>query len=504
MTRSATATSLSISPSPCPAGIRSSAAAPASAAPIPRSLGLLFAGLVGYVAFGKGFAYAGVPPVFVGEVLLVVVLVGSLRAAAPVPRHAAAVLALGVAGLAAVQLVVDRFVAADPVLETVRGLAPVYYVAFAFGLYALLRRLEGQVGRTAVVEAIDGAVDRVVPFVVVVAFGLGVLLVAEPAWVPVWPVSEAPVLSSKSTDLSVTLALLLPLLVARTRAVRSGPGSEAGRIPARLLMGMWLVATLLVAFRSRGAVLGLVAGCLVVRPDPVRAIKAVLGALAVVVVLYVTGISFNVAGREVSFDGAVESASSLLGSTSTDDQQGNFVGTKQWRTEWWSAIWSDVTGSGADAGRGGLDGGGGRPMLLHGHGWGDNLAVRYGVVPPGAESDPRVLRAPHNIFFSLAGRAGLVLAVGFVAAVVATVVVAARRRRVPTSSPTLLAARGAVVAALVTALTDVYIESPQGAILLWSLVGLLWWGSAATLTEPGPVSVPVPVPVSATGGDGGR
>jgi hypothetical protein len=42
------------------------------------ALRLLGLGLVLYLAFGKGFAYAGIPPVFVGEVLLVVVLVAAL------------------------------------------------------------------------------------------------------------------------------------------------------------------------------------------------------------------------------------------------------------------------------------------------------------------------------------------------------------------------------------------------------------------------------------------
>ena len=44
-------------------------------------------------------------------------------------------------------------------------------------------------------------------------------------------------------------------------------------------------------------------------------------------------------------------------------------------------------------------------MVLHGRGWGDNLALRHGVTPALAADDPRVLRLPHNIFFSLVGRA---------------------------------------------------------------------------------------------------
>jgi hypothetical protein len=47
--------------------------------------------------------------------------------------------------------------------------------------------------------------------------------------------------------------------------------------------------------------------------------------------------------------------------------------------------------------------------------------------------------------------------------------------RVP---PVIQAARGAVTAAVVTGLTDIFIESPQGGILFWSLIGFLWWACA--------------------------
>jgi hypothetical protein len=438
---------------------------PADHATAASSLRVLFAGLVLYTAFGKGFAYAGLPPVFIGEVLLVIVIAGALRTTAHVPRNAAALLAAALVGLAAVQFAVDRFVGADPLIESLRGVATIYYAAFAFGVFALLRQLEGHVGREAVVRLVESAFDRVAPFVTIVVAGLAALLVTQPTWVPAWPVSGAPMLLSKSTDLAVALTILLPVLVAAAR--------DPGRMSPRLLLALWLVAAVLVAFRSRGALLGLVVGGLAVQPRPVRALKALLAVVVVMTALYITGISFDVAGREVSFTAAVDSTASILGNPPSDEIGDNYVGTKEWRSEWWSAIWADVTT---------------KPMVLHGYGWGDNLAVRYGVVAPSVTTGPHVLRAPHSIFFSLAGRAGLVVAVGFMAVFACTVVPTFRPSGLTSRSVALQAARGGFVAALVTALTDVYLESPQGAILFWSLAGLLWWGTSAPVgDEPVPV-----------------
>src|SRR5262245_38904796 len=102
---------------------------PVHHATVPLSLRVLFAGLVLYTAFGKGFAYAGIPPLFIGEVLLVIVIAGALRTSAHVPRNGAALLAACLAGLAVVQLAIDRFVGADPLIESLRGAATIYYAA---------------------------------------------------------------------------------------------------------------------------------------------------------------------------------------------------------------------------------------------------------------------------------------------------------------------------------------------------------------------------------------
>jgi hypothetical protein len=308
---------------------------------------------------------------------------------------------------------------------------------------------------------VDDAFSRAVPPLTIAAFVLAALLLVTVTGIPTWPWTDAPVLLSKATDLSVTLALLLPFLVGADLRPRQG---RAGR----LLLPLFGTAALLVIFRSRGALLALAAGAFMVRPRPERALKGLFGAVAVALTLYVSGVSFTVGERQVSFQHIVESAASLLGGPG-ESADSIYVATRNWRTDWWDDIWTDVRA---------------QRMVLHGHGWGDNLAVRHGLVPQSASNQPRVLRAPHNIFFSLAGRAGLLTAVGFL---VVPVVTAARTFRIGDDARRSLAvgaARGGIVAAVVVALSDVYLESPQGGILYWSLIGLLWWASAPGLPAP--------------------
>jgi hypothetical protein len=431
----------------------------------PLGLQLLFVGLVLYAAFGKGFAYAGWPPVFVGEVLLVVVLAAAVRPWAAIPRNAAALLTAGLWGMAVVQFGLDRVDAAVPLLETVRGLAPIYYGIYAFAAYALLGAWESRVGRAGVMGAVEQAVVRATPFVLAGALVLAALLLVEPTGLPTWPGSGVPLLLTKPGDIAVTLVLLSSVLLSWRLSDRV-IGTRS------LLIVMWCAAAVFVTFRSRGALLAVIAGLVVARPNPVRLAKGVLAVVTLLLVLYVTGLSVEIRGREVSYAAVSDAVASLVGTTPEDEIGSNYIGTRNWRAQWWEDIWADARAE---------------HMILHGHGWGDNLAVRYGVVPPDAADDPQVLRLPHSILFSLIGRAGVVFAVAFMAVPVLTVARSFRPRAGIAVGPVVAGARGAVVAAVVTGLTGVFIESPQGGILFWSLIGFLWWATADHAIEDGPV-----------------
>ena len=438
---------------------RRSAGGLQTATSTPALLRLLFVGLMLYAAFGKGFAYAGWPPVFVGELLLACVLLAAARPWAAIPRNAAAVVTAGLVALAIVQFAVDRLGAAVPLQETLRGLAPIYYSAFAFALFALLRSLERTAGRHVVLAQVDRGLTKATPWVLAALVVLAVLLLVEPAGLPTWPTSGVSLLLTKSGDIAVTLVLFASLLFTDGAVKRFGAWRH-------LLVAMWALTALLVTFRSRGALLALIVGLVIMRPHLVRIVKAVLVGIAVVLALYVTGLSLGVGGREISYEAIGDAVASVLGAGPEDQIGSNYLDTTNWRADWWGEIWTDVREE---------------RMILHGRGWGDNLALRHGVIPALAADDPRALRLPHNIFFSLVGRAGLLTAIGFLLVPLLTIIRTFRGNGAPTARPLVEAARGAVAAAVTTGLSDIYLESPQGGILFWSLIGFLWWAVTPAL-----------------------
>jgi hypothetical protein len=442
-------------------GAQSADAAPtartdATARRVEPVLVVLFGGLVLYAALGKGFAYAGWPPLFVGEVLLALVLLATWHANAAVPRNIPAAVTAGLVGIAAIQVTVDVLDGGHELIEIARGVAPITYAAFAFGMYALLRRWEGGAGRRQVLATIDATVARLVPLIIATLAVLASVLLTGTTWGPRWPGSGVPMLLTKPGDIAVTVVLVAPYVLRATAS-----GRPVAR--RRLMFGLWVAVSLLISFRSRGALLALAAGLLVARPRPERVLRMVVAVGVLLFVLYLTGVTVRAGNREISYQEVGRIVTSIVDSDAEDAPGSNLVGTRHFRTDWWGAIWDDALQ---------------RPMLVTGNGWGDNLTLRYHGQSEERADDPRALRSPHDIFFSLVGRAGLITAFAFVFVPLATVWRALARPGAGRDLRIVEGVRGAVVASLTTALADVYLESPQGAILYWSLIGFLWWVTA--------------------------
>jgi hypothetical protein len=419
-----------------------------------RSLVLVGIAVTCYAAFGKGFAYAGYPPVYVGEVVLAILLAGSLRLSAPVPRNKSALCALALAVLAGSQLIIEVVDGGSPLIEVVRSFAPIYYMLWALVVYWELVAAERRRSRAAVVDMVLQWYIRAGRLVVLVVPAVALLLVVQWSGVPHWPGSGVAVVLPGSTDISVALVAFQPSLRHQPSGRRS------------FLVGCWLIAAVLVAARSRAALLALVAGVAVsslvshgVTRAAARILKTAMVAAMIMLVLAVSGLSITVGSRELSARSIVESVQSVFGDVPEGTDLAN---TRDWRARWWSDIWNDVSQRG---------------YILNGFGWADNLAVRYGVIPPDAGADPQALRYPHNIFFSLAGRAGLVVTGLFMAVPLLAVATMRRASRGASSKEKLLmeAATATIVGALLVAFTDVYLESPRGLVLFWTSLGLSWW-----------------------------
>ncbi|CAB4365450.1 MAG: hypothetical protein F2681_15890 [Actinobacteria bacterium] len=405
------------------------------------------------LAFGKGFAYCGVPPLFVGEVVLAGTLLLVVRRGMSVPQGLAPLVALIFVVFGTVQLILDLFLEHPSLVEEVRGFALVYYSLYAMTVYAILCRMEARTSAAEVVDRLERALRRSTRWLVPVFFVLSAQLVTGRLPSPAWPGSGVRMLFTKATDVSVGLAFVLPFVA---------EGWRARRVGSRLTAVLWVAASLLVIARSRAAVLALCIG--LAFTFGVRAVQIARAAAATALgyaILWVSGLHLKVGHRELSAAGLRDSVVAVFRPSSVGS---NYAGTSDWRSNWWSNIWSDIHAQG---------------MWARGTGWSTNLATRY--LDPGNTAQQQqqfvALRLPHNIFFSVAGRAGLVAGVLFVLIGAVAVVASrpSRRVRALRSRPLADAFRVSVAAGLVVGLTDVYIESPQGGIVFWCGCGVLWW-----------------------------
>lgn len=415
----------------------------------PFALVVTFALLVLYTGrMGRGVA----------DLALVVLLVQALRPDMAIPRHPAVAAVAVVAAIVAVQVGVELLEGTDDPGMIVTNLGAVYGAGFAFAVYALMRRWEASAGRAAVEQRLRRAVDRVVPAVVVALALLALRLVLLPDLGAGLPAAVQPIVYVSTAVVAPTLAFVLPVLAG------AGRDTLAARW-RRPLVATWLLAFAVFAFEGRAVALGVGIGLAVTHLRPARLLRVAYGVLVVLVALWATGLSIGVGEREVSFDQAVEAARSVVSSES-DEEDADLYRTKEWRTEWWAEIVEDVRSE---------------PFVLRGHGWDVSLGDRYGMNDArrelGLDLPPIVF--PHNLFLTLAGLGGVVLAVMFLAVPVLTL---ARRRSGGGALAT--GARAAVVAALVVSMTGVLIEGSSGGSFFWVMVGLLWWFDAAPV-QPG-------------------
>jgi hypothetical protein len=406
-------------------------------------LGLMCVTLFGYALFGKGWAYVGIPPLFIGDVVLV----------------------LGVARL----------------LLLTRGwggifLSPPLWLLLVLMGWGLLRTWPYVT--TYRVDALRDAVVWGYAAFVPVIFGL---IVARPArlallirryatfartfvaavpvvWlalrfggdaIPRWPWADVPIIHAKGGDLLVHLAGVLAFWAAGVGTVR----------PFFVLL-LACDAALIGAY-NRGGLMAflLVFGlCGLFRP-----LAGTLWRLAAVVacallVMAVTDVRFKIPGkgREVSFAQLSENVLSVAGGSDEE----NLDGTKQWRLRWWGDIFNYTVN--------------GR-YFWTGKGFGINLADDDGYQGTAWEGQ---LRSPHNGHMTMLARAGvpglvlwLLVHFGWGAEVFNRYFQAraSGKRRWQGLFLFLLCYWCAFMA---NASFDVFIEGPMGGIWLWTIYGV--------------------------------
>lgn len=400
--------------------------------------------LIGYALAGRGFAYLGVAPLFVGEIVLALglsALLASHRLRTLIGRPLPFLLLAFMAWSALTTV---------PHLSTY-GMDALRDAAFwGYALYAfvvagivlrwpnILRRLFIQYRTFALVFA-GGAW---LAFLVAEQFG-GLFTV---------PGSPSAFFNAKGGDLLVHAA-----------------GAAAFTLIGFADRPKWIYAFLaldavIIMVSNRGGMVAFAMALFVlvlVRPQRMNLLPFVYGGIVVVLALILVDPRVQIDDRRtISLDQFKENVASVF----VDSGTSQLENTKAWRLEWWSDIVSyTVFGD----------------HFLFGKGYGINLATDDGYQVQKDES----LRSPHNATMTVLARSGvpggaLWLAFLFMWSGLLLVQLMDARRRGRVAWTSIHAFLLAYFAAfMVNASFDVFLEGPMGGIWFWCLIGV---GMAAT------------------------
>ena len=418
-----------------------------------RYVGFFGVVLLGYAVAGRGFAYLGVPPLFIGEVALAYGLVALARV-----RQRTGVLSVGPLGVVAllVAWAVARVLLGLPTwgIDAARDGMLVVYALFALIAAGLVlekpERLRLLVGRYGVV----------VWGLILIGWPVHFLLRVVEVF-PVWPWAGVPIIQTKPGDLLVHLAMAATFVTVGFQKPR----------PA-LVVGL-VVGILGLMVTSRGGMLGFLMGVGLAslwKPAAARfgrfvyvgAVLAVLG-----VAVGSTGLTVNNGDREFSVGQIWENVLSIAGKS--DDAM--LQNTAEWRLEWWKDIVGYTFGG---------------AHFLDGKGFGINLATDDGYKVDEEES----LRSPHNSHLTVLARGGVpmflvwLLVQGLWFLTVARSAIRARLTGLDGWAAFYAVCGAFWLGAHVNASFDVYLEGPMGAIWFWTVFGLALAGTRLQKTHP--------------------
>lgn len=409
-----------------------------------RYIPVLALGLLGYAALGKGFAYLGLPPLFIGEILLGFGLL-ALWQAGTLPAVFTALPNLLLAAMAA-------WVAARTLpflgrhgVDALRDSVIILYGAFGVIVCGLILERPERLNRIfrlfAGFAAWYGPGGWTLYYLGKVARNIGVG----------WPGSGMPLIAIRPGEVAVHVAgsaVFALLFFGRTGLLRS----------ALLLMSIAMVSA-----QSRGGMLAILlplgVACLVSgRLAGMLRMGAIGAALLAGAYMAQIEVSLPPDNRVISAEQLLMNAASIVGAPG----EGDLDGTKLWRLRWWEAIRNYT-----------LHG----PLFWTGQGFGMNLAEEDGFVV-GLEHGGAVVRSPHNASMTILARAGvpgLALWALLLAAwlgMMAMNILEARLAGEPRWADWFLFLACYLAAAVIDASFDVALEGPMLGIWFWTIFGI--------------------------------
>lgn len=415
-------------------------------------LWFLASALGGYALIGRGFAYVGFPPLYVGEVVLAFGIVLLVRSGCAFCTLAALpnLVLLALAGWTIARTV--PFLQ-EYGIDAVRDSVVVLYGLFSFIVCTLLverpERLHDAVRLFGRLAATFGA-------------SAGLIYAAQNALLHAglmapWPNSGLPLVWLRPGEMAVHFtgsAVFALLFFTRTNWVwifllMLGIGISGAQSRGGMLAIAFPLCCAMTVSGKTGQLSGVV----------------LIGGIAVAAA-YLVGLEIPINDRErhLSVEQLVQNAFSVVGST----QESDLDGTKEWRMAWWEEIFRYTING---------------PYFWTGKGFGIALAEADGFGGTTLPDEP-VLRSPHNVNMTILARAGvpgLVLWLLFLTTwFVMTIrnLLAARSRSQVAWSNLFLFVLCYVASALIYATFEVALEGPIVGIWFWVLIG---FGSGASL-----------------------
>lgn len=403
--------------------------------------------LVGYAVLGKGFAYFGVPPIFIGEVALVAgaaVLLYSGCLVATLTSFCSLLLAI---------TMLWTMIRTVPYVSTYgvdafRDSVIVMYGAFAFVVVGLL--LEKEHRLNAVVRYYNSFLSFYVPVI-------PLLFIASRYFresIPNLPGTSVPLLMLGPGEVPVHLA---------GAAVFAMVGFRKATV-------LWLtpltIAVIVASMTTRGGMLAFVVPVLfaaLVLGKIRQLLGVIIAGLAILAATYTVegaltdgqGFPVHETDRKVSTQQIIKNVESISGHADS-----NLDETRAWRLEWWGKIVNNTIYG---------------PNFWTGRGYGPNIAILDGY---GDINDEAPLRSPHNAHMTILARSGvpgLALWLGFCAAwlcMMASVMLTAHLRGDQNWSAFFLFVVCYATSSVINATFDVALEGPMQGIWFWCLIGL--------------------------------
>jgi len=408
---------------------------------------LLLGVLLGYAMIGKGFAYLGMPPLFIGEIALSAGLVTLLRTGCLIAALATLPSLVLAATMIWVLLRTLPYVGVYG-FDALRDSVVIMYGGFAFVMIALLledgRRVNSMLRSFGVFLSIYAPT---IPFLYAFSHYLA-------DYVPNWPGYNVPFLEIRSGEIAVHLTGAAVFVLVGFRKVSS------------LWILFALASMMMASISSRGALLAFALPIIfaVLVLGKVRQLAAVLVVgLVIFAAAYVIETAFTdhheartTSERSLSARQFVENVASIAGQGGQQTEA-----TKTWRLEWWNIILANTVFG---------------PNFWTGRGFGLNLADADGF-SDGDHPNLPPLRSPHNVHMTVLARAGVpgaALWLGLLTswfAMMMHAMLTARRRGQTEWAGLFLFASCYAGSFVINATFDVALEGPMQGIWFWCVVG---------------------------------